>query len=80
VTGDAVTGESVTDQAVTRGVRATSLVTRHSSLPQLMMAATLLAMPSLSTAASTYPTKPIRIIVPQSAGGSTDLAASVVTQ
>ncbi|MES2562129.1 MAG: tripartite tricarboxylate transporter substrate binding protein [Pseudomonadota bacterium] len=27
-----------------------------------------------------YPTKPIRIIVPQSAGGSTDLAARVVTQ
>ena len=27
-----------------------------------------------------YPTKPIRVIVPQSAGGSTDLAARVVTQ
>ncbi|HEX2825195.1 MAG TPA: tripartite tricarboxylate transporter substrate binding protein [Burkholderiales bacterium] len=29
---------------------------------------------------SAYPDKPIRIIVPQSAGGSTDLAARVVTQ
>jgi tripartite-type tricarboxylate transporter receptor subunit TctC len=27
-----------------------------------------------------YPTKPIRVIVPQSAGGSTDLAARIVTQ
>lgn len=40
---------------------------------------------ALSTAASAatspaYPTKAIRVIVPQSAGGSTDLAARVVTQ
>lgn len=28
----------------------------------------------------TYPTKPIRVIVPQSAGGSTDLVARVITQ
>ena len=33
-----------------------------------------------TAAAPDYPTKPIRIIVPQSAGGSTDLAARVVTQ
>jgi tripartite-type tricarboxylate transporter receptor subunit TctC len=33
-----------------------------------------------TAAVTTYPTKPIRIIVPQSAGGSTDLAARVVTQ
>jgi tripartite-type tricarboxylate transporter receptor subunit TctC len=33
-----------------------------------------------SEAATAYPTKPIRIIVPQSAGGSTDLAARMVTQ
>jgi tripartite-type tricarboxylate transporter receptor subunit TctC len=38
-------------------------------------AAALAASPS-----SPYPAKPIRIIVPQSAGGSTDLAARVVTQ
>jgi tripartite-type tricarboxylate transporter receptor subunit TctC len=30
--------------------------------------------------ADAFPTKPIRVIVPQSAGGSTDLAARVVTQ
>ncbi|MGZ5232962.1 MAG: tripartite tricarboxylate transporter substrate binding protein, partial [Burkholderiales bacterium] len=30
--------------------------------------------------ATAYPTKPIRVIVPQSAGGSTDLAARMVTQ
>ena len=33
-----------------------------------------------TTVAAAYPTKPIRIIVPQSAGGSTDLAARIVTQ
>jgi tripartite-type tricarboxylate transporter receptor subunit TctC len=33
-----------------------------------------------SPSPSAYPTKPIRIIVPQSAGGSTDLAARMVTQ
>ncbi|MGZ8267477.1 MAG: Bug family tripartite tricarboxylate transporter substrate binding protein [Burkholderiales bacterium] len=31
-------------------------------------------------AAETYPARPIRVIVPQSAGGSTDLAARIVTQ
>lgn len=31
-------------------------------------------------AAADYPSRPIRVIVPQSAGGSTDLAARVVTQ
>ena len=30
--------------------------------------------------AQTYPVRPIRIVVPQSAGGSTDLAARIVTQ
>ena len=33
-----------------------------------------------TTTLAGYPTKPIRIIVPQSAGGSTDLVARVVTQ
>jgi tripartite-type tricarboxylate transporter receptor subunit TctC len=38
--------------------------------------------PSAAAAAvsSPFPTKPIRVIVPQSAGGSTDLAARVITQ
>jgi tripartite-type tricarboxylate transporter receptor subunit TctC len=33
-----------------------------------------------AAAAGAYPTKSIRVIVPQSAGGSTDLAARIVTQ
>jgi tripartite-type tricarboxylate transporter receptor subunit TctC len=33
-----------------------------------------------AAAAQAFPTKPIRVIVPQSAGGSTDLAARLVTQ
>ena len=33
-----------------------------------------------AASAQTYPTKPIRVIIPQSAGGSTDLAARVVVQ
>jgi tripartite-type tricarboxylate transporter receptor subunit TctC len=36
--------------------------------------------PAATAPTTPYPTKPIRIIVPQSAGGSTDLAARVVTQ
>jgi len=46
------------------------------------MAAALMAAPFfyIDALAQNYPVKPIRIIVPQSAGGSTDLAARVVTQ
>jgi len=51
---------------------------------QIFFCAALAAAPALALAATQsapgYPTKPIRIIVPQSAGGSTDLAARVVTQ
>ena len=51
---------------------------------QIFVCAALAAAPSLALCATQsvpgYPTKPIRIIVPQSAGGSTDLAARVVTQ
>src|SRR5688572_651699 len=51
---------------------------------RIIVCAALVAAPSLALAATqsapVYPTKPIRIIVPQSAGGSTDLAARVVTQ
>ena len=44
-------------------------------------AAVLMAVPLLHSgaAAQSYPGKPIRIIVPQSAGGSTDLVARAVT-
>jgi tripartite-type tricarboxylate transporter receptor subunit TctC len=53
-------------------------------IPQIIVCAALAAAPSLTLgaaqSASGFPTKPIRIIVPQSAGGSTDLAARVVTQ
>ncbi|HUP93514.1 MAG TPA: tripartite tricarboxylate transporter substrate binding protein [Burkholderiales bacterium] len=49
-----------------------------------IVCAALAGAPSLALCAAPsapgYPTKPIRIIVPQSAGGSTDLAARVVTQ
>ena len=41
-------------------------------------AASLLAA-TLSAAADAYPSRPIRVIVPQSAGGSTDVAARIVT-
>jgi tripartite-type tricarboxylate transporter receptor subunit TctC len=41
-------------------------------------AASLLAA-TLATAADNYPSRPIRVIVPQSAGGSTDVAARIVT-
>jgi tripartite-type tricarboxylate transporter receptor subunit TctC len=47
------------------------------------LAAAAIAVTTLSwqtgATAQSYPTKPIRIIVPQSAGGSTDLVARVIT-
>ncbi len=42
--------------------------------------AAAIAAQASDTAAQNYPSRPIRVIVPQSAGGSTDLAARVVTQ
>ena len=41
---------------------------------------TALGTHAASRPPTTYPTKSIRVIVPQSAGGSTDLAARIVTQ
>ena len=51
------------------------------SAPAKAICAALLAC-SLSAHAAepSYPTRPVRVIVPQSAGGSTDLAARVVVQ
>jgi tripartite-type tricarboxylate transporter receptor subunit TctC len=50
---------------------------RGVALLSAICAATLAAA---AQAAETYPARPIRVIVPQSAGGSTDLAARMVTQ
>ncbi|HYC45403.1 MAG TPA: tripartite tricarboxylate transporter substrate binding protein [Burkholderiales bacterium] len=45
------------------------------------MSVCALALPlTVYAADATYPTRPVRVIVPQSAAGSTDLAARVVTQ
>lgn len=45
------------------------------------LAAAVLALAwTVNAGAQAYPSRPIRVIVPQSAGGSTDLAARVVTQ
>jgi len=49
----------------------------HSSL--VLLCAALFAM-GTSAAAQQYPTRPVRMIVPQSAGGSTDVIARVVAQ
>jgi tripartite-type tricarboxylate transporter receptor subunit TctC len=50
---------------------------RGVALLSAICAATLAAA---AQAAETYPARPVRVIVPQSAGGSTDLAARMVTQ
>ena len=46
----------------------------------LLTAVWAAAVAGTTPAAETYPVRPIRVIVPQSAGGSTDLAARMVTQ
>jgi tripartite-type tricarboxylate transporter receptor subunit TctC len=63
-------------KAPKRGSRS-SPVTRHSSLVLLCVALLAAATPA---SAQQYPARPIRMIVPQSAGGSTDVIARVVAQ
>ena len=53
-------------------------------MPRLSISLTLIALALMSIAAAPlaqdYPTKPIRVIVPISAGGGTDVAARIVAQ
>src|ERR687892_572062 len=44
------------------------------------LGASVCAAQAATTAAPGYPARPVRVIVPQSAGGSTDLAARIVVQ
>jgi tripartite-type tricarboxylate transporter receptor subunit TctC len=54
-----------------------SLIIHHSSLALLCAA---LFGTAMSAAAQPFPTRPVRMIVPQSAGGSTDVVARVIAQ
>ena len=59
-------------------------MTPRDGIPRLIVAASI-ALASHGALAATanapaYPTRPVRVIVPQSAGGSTDLAARIVVQ
>jgi tripartite-type tricarboxylate transporter receptor subunit TctC len=54
-----------------------TFIIHHSSLALLC---TVLFATTLTAGAQQYPTRPVRLIVPQSAGGSTDVIARVVAQ
>lgn len=64
-------------QAIRRAHRLSALRTRHAAALAILLAA---AAHSGTVPAQNYPAKPIRIIVPQSAGGSTDLVARPLAQ
>ncbi len=59
-------------------MKTTRLKTNRCIAIALSCAATLIAA-APSTAADVYPSRPVRVIVPQSAAGSTDVAARIVT-
>jgi tripartite-type tricarboxylate transporter receptor subunit TctC len=60
-----------------KSAKHSSFIIHHSSL--VLLCAALFAT-GMSAGAQQFPTRPVRLIVPQSAGGSTDVIARVVAQ
>jgi tripartite-type tricarboxylate transporter receptor subunit TctC len=53
---------------------------KHSTLPCLMLAAVAVIASVPAAAQSQYPTRPVRIVLPQPAGGGTDTVARTIAQ
>jgi tripartite-type tricarboxylate transporter receptor subunit TctC len=53
---------------------------RSTARRQLLLAASMLAMPALGTAQAAWPAKPVRLLVPYGAGGGVDRTARIVAQ